>query len=266
MPSPFPGMDSYLESPRFWRGVHGLLMGTILQLLNAQLPPQFVASYEERVYLSLPDPVSPDVVLLSRPQARDAGFAERSAVAVADAPTAFTFLDEEIYEPYIEVRTTDRNERVVAVVEIISPKNKSRESNGRDAYLRKREGFFRSPTHFLEIDLLRAGAHTLAVPRENLDEAFGDDWRYAVCLRRWDANRTMEAWAVTMRERLPRVAVPLTEGFPDAVIDLQAAFTTTYANGNFDRRVDYGKPPVPVLTPDEEAWADALLKEAGLRP
>lgn len=90
------------------------------------------------------------------------------------------------------------------------------------------------PTAFqfldLEIDLLWSGAHTLAVPRENMDEAFGSDCRYAACLRRWDADRTMEAWAVTMRERLPRVSVPLTDGFPDAVIDLQAAFVITYSS------------------------------------
>ncbi len=264
MPSPFPGMDPYLESTRFWRGVHGDLMIRFKDELNAQLPTPFVASLEERVYLSLPDAVYPDVTLLRRPGPRDTMGSGRGTVA--DAPAAFTFLDEEVYEPYIEVRTGNRNERVVAVVELISPKNKSRESNGRDAYLRKRDGFFRSPTHFLEIDLLRDGAHTLAVPRENLDEAFGDDWRYAACLRRWDANRTMEAWAVSVRQRLPRVSVPLTAEFPDAVIDLQAAFATMYSSSGFDRRVDYTKPPVPVLTPEEETWADALLRERALRP
>ena len=144
--------------------------------------------------------------------------------------------------------------------------NKSRESNGRDAYLRKRDEFFRSPTHFLEIDLLRAGAHTLAVPQENITERCGETWRYAACLRRFGDERKLEMWAVTMRERLPRVAVPLTDGFPDAVLDLQAAFDATYTTSRFDRRIDYTKPPVPAFTADEAVWADALLTERGLRP
>ncbi len=266
MPSPFPGMDPYLESPRFWRGIHYSLMHLFMTELNAHLPPQFVATLEERMYLSLPDGVYPDVALIYQTKPRPVLEGRGGAVAVApDTATAFQFMDEEVYEPYIEVRTADRNEKVVAVVELISPKNKSRESNWRDAYLRKRDGFFRSPTHFLEIDLLRSGAHTLAVPRENMDGRFGDDWRYAACLRRWDADRTIEAWAVSMRERLPRVSVPLTADFPDAVIDLQAALTTMYANSGFDRRVDYTKPPIPTLTPDEATWADALLTERGLR-
>ncbi len=71
MPSPFPSMDPYLESPLFWRSVHNDLIIRLKDELNAQLPPQFVAPLEERVYLSLPDGVYPDVALTYQPRPLD---------------------------------------------------------------------------------------------------------------------------------------------------------------------------------------------------
>ena len=41
MPSPFPGMDPYLEAPARWRGVHVSLIATLRGTLNRQLPPDY---------------------------------------------------------------------------------------------------------------------------------------------------------------------------------------------------------------------------------
>ena len=43
MPSPFPGMDPYLEDPAHWRGVHAVLIVGCYEALNATLPEGFVA-------------------------------------------------------------------------------------------------------------------------------------------------------------------------------------------------------------------------------
>lgn len=44
MPSPFPGMDPYLEHPARWPGVHQRLMTYIADTLNIALPPHYVAA------------------------------------------------------------------------------------------------------------------------------------------------------------------------------------------------------------------------------
>ena len=48
MPSPFPGMDPYLEHPARWTGVHDGLIGAARAQLNAVLPAGYVADIGER--------------------------------------------------------------------------------------------------------------------------------------------------------------------------------------------------------------------------
>ena len=52
MPSPFPGMDPYLEAPWIWPDVHHELISEIQAALNARLRPRYVARVDLRVYLS----------------------------------------------------------------------------------------------------------------------------------------------------------------------------------------------------------------------
>ena len=40
MPSPFPGMNPYLENSEFWPGFHHLLIAALLELLAPQLEPK----------------------------------------------------------------------------------------------------------------------------------------------------------------------------------------------------------------------------------
>src|SRR5262249_53343532 len=55
MPSPFPGMDPYLETPDLWPDVHHGLISQIQADLNATIRPAYVARVELRVYLSEED-------------------------------------------------------------------------------------------------------------------------------------------------------------------------------------------------------------------
>jgi hypothetical protein len=50
MPSPFPGMNTYLEKSVFWQGIHHLLISAIAQTLNPQLRPKYVVAVEVRTY------------------------------------------------------------------------------------------------------------------------------------------------------------------------------------------------------------------------
>ena len=52
MPSPFPGMDPYLEDPRFWRNAHARLIADMQAQLNPRLRPNYLAMIEERVYIA----------------------------------------------------------------------------------------------------------------------------------------------------------------------------------------------------------------------
>jgi Protein of unknown function (DUF4058) len=52
MPSPFPGMEPYLEAPEIWPDVHLELISDIRAALNPHLRPGYVARVDLRVYIS----------------------------------------------------------------------------------------------------------------------------------------------------------------------------------------------------------------------
>ena len=49
MPSPFPGMDPYLERPSLWPDVYHELISQIRAALKPTLRPKYVARVETRV-------------------------------------------------------------------------------------------------------------------------------------------------------------------------------------------------------------------------
>lgn len=267
MPGPFPGMDPYLETPRFWYGFHNGLIFNIQAILNAELPEGFAANYEERVLIIPPEhSMRPDVLIKeSLPPSSPAKTGGATAVVDAGAPHGVIIAyPDEIREGFIEIRTADEAERVIAVIEVLSPTNKYAGGVGREEYLRKQRQLLQSATHLMEIDLLRGGEHTVAAPREGLRQR--GKWDYLVCLHRSTQRYHFAYWFNTLRERLPFVRVPLTEDIPDVVLDLQVAFDRAYDAGPYRRLIDYRKePPIP-LNEEEAAWADALLREKGLRP
>ena len=263
MPSPFPGMDPYLEEPGFWPDVHHELISNVRAELNVQLQPKYFARLEDRVYLSdETDPgrdhfVVPDVRVIARadrPAASRTAGAEPVAVADDVQPIEVsTLAEDELHETFIEV--IDRADRsVVAVIEVLSPTNKVAGSSGRRSYLDKRHEVMRSPTHLVEIDLLRTGAPIFV--RQSLPP---HEYLAHVSRARADGRRRATVWPIPLRCRLPIVPVPLRNGDPDARIDIQATLAVAYERGAYGLDVDYTRDPVPPLTAEQAAWARQVV-------
>lgn len=162
MPSPFPGMDPWLEDPKHWPGVHTQLVTAIGDAMNASLPKNYYAEIEERLYVCQPDdPVTrmivPDVIIREHQRilerASSTSVVTQGSTATLQAPIVEPL---EIRERRVVIRTVDKN-RVVTVIELLSPANKTRGSKGRRHYIRKRNNVLDSSAHFVEIDLLRGG-------------------------------------------------------------------------------------------------------------
>jgi len=89
MPSPFPGMDPYLEHPGLWPGVHQGLIANARAALNSLLPAPYIADIGERLYVVEPErSIYPDVVSVERPAppALTAQGSGGTAVALASDP------------------------------------------------------------------------------------------------------------------------------------------------------------------------------------
>ena len=255
MPSPFPGMDPYLEHPGLWPGVHAALIAAARELLGALLPMPYWVDIEERLYVELEDvhgrAIQPDLTLSTERRREPGGGPENEPVpgyvAVQEA------LEVPNRETYIVIRhMPDR--RVVTVLEVLSPANK-RAGAGRDEFLRKREEALRSAASLVDIDLLREG------DRHPCSHGLASHDYLVVVRRAWERGRSWaRGW--TLREPLPPVPVPLLRGDPAPSLDLAALLRRVYVGGSYERVLDYSAAPVPPLAPSDDAWAREVVLHA----
>jgi hypothetical protein len=279
MPSPFPGMDPYLEAPDIWPDFHDALATEIRAELNQALPAPYYARLEMRPEVGIVDEgksrrrIIPDIAVVRPIRPAKPGGA---GVAVLDRPRRdvsnsleITLEGEPIRHHFVEVRDSSRGHKLVTLIEILSPSNK-RPGPDRDAYRAKQGEVLGSDASLIEIDLLRGGEHVM--PNLNLS-AFVAQIEpppdYLVLISRaWKRGAGGGGYVVFpcgLREWLPCVSVPLKEDEDEVLLDLQFVANRAYAGGPYLKgAVDYAKPPDPPLPPQDAAWAEELLRARGL--
>jgi hypothetical protein len=270
MRNPFPGMNPYWEDPTLWGGVHHLLMSALHQQLNQRLPAGYIALVEEREIYEKPHFTR---LSLSAVGTTPAWFPSRSGGNLKEGGKRISEGGKRIShepvdwapltEPFLQIFSVCNKQRLlVAVIELLSPANKTPNSEGRRRYLQKQHDLLRSTAHLLEIDLLHYGEHTVFLPREALLRERAA-WDYLIALHRAGESRYAgEVWFVRLSERLPRVRVPLLPEDPEVVIDLQDAVDTVYAQGRYHELLDYtAEPP---LSDELRAWVRECLHAQGI--
>lgn len=263
MPSPFPGMDPYLETPELWPDVHHGIIAQIQAALNPRLKPNYVARVELRVYISTEDdPGRQALVPDLRVEARARGGAgngkpARPGAMTIDEPLIIPLMDNEIEEAYLTIKHP-RTGELVTVIEVLSPSNKIRGSEGRKSFLQKKNEVLAREVNWVEIDLLRAGDPSII--RDSLRDA-----DYRVLVYRAGERRSTRCWPIRLRRRLPIVGIPLKGKDPDVPLDLGAVLIAAYDVGAYDMSVDYSQPPDPPLRADDAKWSNKLLRDKRLR-
>lgn len=259
MPSPFPGMDPYLEQPVFWSSFHSRLIVAIADALAPQLRPHYYVEVETRTYTDFSDGELlvgiPDAVVLAGARQRKpektpleltTGTEERFQPQTVTLP-----MPTEIKERYLEVREVGSN-IVITVLEALSPTNKRR-GKGRTLYEEKRRKILSSASHLIEIDLLRSDD---PMPMQGATQLA----HYHVLVSRAEQRPQAALYAVTVRDPLPEFPLPL-KLFDEAIIvKLQAIFAGVYERASYDLRIDYSKPPTPSFSEADQVWIDSLLK------
>lgn len=221
MPSPFPGMNPYLEQDDVWHDFHERFLPAAAEAIGAQVQPDYIVKIDEHVYVH-ELPFEPRRLLgradlgvtPTRPLAE-----ATPAVGLLDAPTRVRLPAADIeHESFIEIRDR-RSRELVCVVELLSPSNK-RPGPDREQYLAKRRQILNSPAHLVEIDLLRGGA---AMPSEDRPST-----TYSVMVSRADDRPEAGFWAIGVRDPLPMIPIPLRPPHADARLDLQALLHRIY--------------------------------------
>jgi hypothetical protein len=151
----------------------------------------------------------------------------------------------------------------VTAIEVLSISNKLAGSDGRAAYRQKQLELREANVNLVEIDLLRGGRHTTLVPEKGLHEA-AQAFDYHACIYFAFEPDRFQVAAFRLGDRLPRIAVPLSPDKQPLVVDLQPVLDRCYDMGLYSRRIRYSQPCDPPLTPEQQAWAEAILREKGL--
>src|SRR5579884_265029 len=190
MPSPFPGMDPYLEAPDIWPDLHHALAREVTGALNASLPLPYYARLNGRPEVQL-DPQS-----------------------------------EPLRHLFGEVRDPTCGHRLITLIEIASPSSKH-PGPDREAYLHKRREILESDASLIELDLLRKGGRLVPAPaglepRTDYVVLVNRAWR------RTGPAASCELFPVSLAGALPVIPVPLREGQAEVPLDLQYAFNRAY--------------------------------------
>jgi len=249
MRSPFPGMDPYLEHPSLWPDVHNSLIAAIRETLAPQLAPRYYIGLERRVYHLSPD----DLVFVGRPDVsvttalREPGPAPLADAAILEVTVPMT---DEVGENYLEVRDVVSGE-VVMVMELLSPVNKL--GAGRQEHLNKRDHIFKTRTHLVELDLLRAGQ-----PMPMLPQPAPSDYR--ILISRSSQRPRAQLYTFGVCQPIPSFRLPLLPGDDEPLVDVNTTLHDLYERVHFELLLDYSQPPTPPLAEAEAAWARELIK------
>ena len=260
MPSPFPGMDPYVEANDDWQDFHQELISACRSRLNRTLPREYVARVGERVQMVVesPDPddparrdVLPDVTLTRRPTpgrgpSVGGGVATLEPVALPQPAALYDTPKQRFIEV---VRYAD--EQLITTIEVLSPTNK-RPGADRTAYLSKRTDLLLHEVHLVEVDLLVEGRRLpMGAPLPSGD--------YFAFVTRWPSPERCDVYGWPLRDSLPTVPVPLEAGVADVPLDLADAFADAYDRGGFERLIRYDDRPLPAgLSQGDRAWAASV--------
>jgi hypothetical protein len=231
MPSPFPGMDPYLDSPQIWPDLHHALAVEMRNQLNQTLPSCYYARVESRQD-------SIDSIRHQFVEMRDSSQGHKliTLIEIVSPSNKRPGPDRQAYQrEQREVLESDAN---LVEIDLLRDGRRILPDVGLEALIR---GLPQPPAYLVLIN--RA-------------------WR------RDPGASAYQVFPVSLREWLPCIPVPLKEGEEEITLDLQFVFNRAYDTGPYRRgAVDYASPPPePPLGEEDAAWAAGLTRPWRITP
>ena len=261
MPSPFPGMDPYIEYQGNWQDFHNRLNAELCNALGVRMPDDYVARVDERIeVVGFDGPGGrsflPDVLVARSENGGTRGRSSGGSAVATMEPILVDVIErdpEEIRHSWVEIRRLPGLE-LVTVIEVLSPVNKV--GTARAEYLEKRDALHARKINLVEIDLLLGGHRVPTKPPLRAGH-------YFAVVARGPNLPTAEVYAWTLRDRVPPIPIPLRAPDPDVLIDLQELVDRIYDLGRYGRtlRHDLPLPEGVPLHADDRAWAEGASRE-----
>jgi hypothetical protein len=263
MPSPFPGLDPYIELQDRWHSFHTSFIVACSDALNDRLPPGYYATVEERVLLDAGDPedlssrqilhrLGPDAAVVLESAAGLASVGPSSGAATLSPhvlPQEIVAIDQPT-QKFLEIHGLPER-KLITTIELLSPSNK-KSGDDRSAFLAKRVDLLRHGVNVVDLDLLLAGKRLpLRVPLPTGD--------YHAFVTRAYVYKDCEVYSWSMRDPLPTIAIPLRTDEPDVLLPLQPAFNWVYDRSRYSQMLHYDEGKLSRLSATDREWALALL-------
>ena len=85
--------------------------------------------------------------------------------------------------------------------------------------------------------------------------------KHLICINRTERLRDrFQLYPRQLCQRVPRIRVPLADGDPDVVLDVQAVLAKTYESGSHRDSLRSDRPCVSPLPAGDQAWANELIR------
>jgi hypothetical protein len=251
MPSPFPGMNPYLEHPDAWSDFHERYVITLAREIGRAIPRTYFVKVDQNVYAQ---DAGRELALIGRGDAFAVESGDPSetrpsppSAALTPASGTVTFAEQLSFEEsFIEIRDGE-SRKVITLIELLSPTNK-RTGKKREQFLGKRRAIVASDTNYVELDLLRG------FPRLPLRKLGTCD--YYALVSRASTRPDADIWSISLRDKLPVIPVPLRDEGEFTSLALQPTLHEVYDDGTYDRYI-YKHELRPPLPAEDAAWARA---------
>ena len=231
MPSPFPGMDPWLEATDLFPDVHASLTIRLQEVINASLP--------------------------------DGYFAATKTITWVDTTPSLHSLDLKprpltLKQYYLKIRMA-ADKRVVTAVMLVNRANKAA-GDSREAYIKKQDELIQAGANIVEVDLLRFGTSVTQDSHLSSELPPVRANHYHVCTSLAHRPEQLFRTVFPLRRPLPAIDIPLDPGVSPVRVELQPLLDRAYDAGRFFMRAGYDRPAEPLLAPDDQAWADGVLQ------
>jgi hypothetical protein len=255
MKSPFPGMDPFIEVSDLWDDFAHSLICAIAHHLGEVLPERYAPRIGAREYTALcyseADCIYPTPAHVLAACAPQAG--PKSPKGKDEPMWMRAFFDEQHRERFVRIQDLSDENRPVTFIEVLSPSNKRRGSEGWQQYLRKRQALLLGKANLVELDLLRGGDRMPML----------DPWPaspYTLLVAREERAPRCRVWPAFFDRPLPTIPIPLAKPHPDIPLALQPLIEVIYERGRYSEDIDYAKPLDPPLTAEQSAWFEQQLR------
>ena len=268
MPSPFPGVDPFVNQTDRWPRFRRAFLSELVRQLNEWLPDSAVAS------LGCRPPALCAIACdeLSRSSLSGSGHSSSADSSLSVSPekgcptsAAASSAKPHAANQLVLIGRQSNPDDILTVIEVVTDAHKQT-GPLQEVYAASQRCVLDSSANLIEIDLRIAGDRPIPTffLEEFLQELLPEPEFLALVSRSWKrhtAGLGYRGYSWSWQERLPTITIPIAYEQGDVPIDLQAVYSAAYDRCYEARPIDYSSAPPAGLSQPDLNWARSIAHQ-----